>query len=265
MRISIILLACLAAVALSGTATAYLISFDAPSWVALGEPIPVTGTSTYPSGVQGSVIAYRAMPGNLPVSVDYQVFTTGPDGSWTVTFDTDGWMATTYKLEIAKNDNYPLGSSSVTYHNVDVIDRSGDCVITTPETQYWQGDITISGVAHSPYGGHILIEISDAPGHDISGTITVPVASDGSFSFRYQIPGPGTYTIRYSDDKGLLTTSEITVVPNPAVTPVPTVTPVPPSGGTATPTQSGPAPLAGLLLGVFCAGYLYTHREGKHP
>lgn len=263
MRISFVFLACLAAVAaLSGTAAAYLISFDATSWVAAGEPILVTGTSTYPPGAQGSVIAYRAMPGNMPVSVDYQVFTAGPDGAWTVTFDTDGWMATTYKLEIAQNDNYPLGSSSVTYRFVEVIDRSQDCVVTTPATQYWEGDITISGVAHSPDGGHILIDISDASGQDISGIVPVSVAADGSFSLRYAVPGPGTYTIRYSDDKGFLTSGEVTVLPAPAITPVPPVTPVPPAGETGTtPTPSTPAPLAGLLAGVFCAGYGLRQRR----
>ena len=253
MRISIILLACLAAIALSGTAAAYLISFDAPSWVALGEPIPVTGTSTYPSGAQGSVIAYRAMPGNLPVSVDYQVFTTGPDGNWAVSFETDGWMATSYKLEIGKNDNYPLGSSSVTYRYVEVIDRSQDCVVTTPATQYWEGDITISGVAHSPDGGRILIDISDASGRDISGTIPVSVAADGSFS------------IRYSDEKGPLSSEDVTVIPSPRGTPAPTVTPVPPAGETATPTSTPttPAPVAGILAGVLCAGYGFSRRRSE--
>ena len=266
MRPSIIVLACLAVLALSGTATGYLISFDAPSWVALGEPIPVTGTSTYPSGAQGSVIAYRAMPGNLPVSVDYQVFTTAPDGAWKVSFDTDGWMATSYKLEIAKNDNYPLGSSSVTYKYVDVIDRSQDCVVTTPDTQYWEGDITISGIAHSPVGGRILITITDASGTDLSGTIPVSVATDGTFSLRYAVPGPGTYTVRYADEKGPLTEQDVTVILHPDATPVPTVTPVPPAVGTPAPTPTTtPLPLAGLLAGMLGAGYAFSQRRGREP
>lgn len=265
MRIFTIVFTCLAAFALSGTAAGYLISFEAPSWVAAGESIMVTGASTYPPGGQGSIIAYRAMPGNLPVSVDYRVFTAGPDGDWTVTFDTEGWMATSYKLEIAQNDNYPLGSSSVTYQYVDVIDRSQDCVVTTPETQYWTGDITISGVAHSPVGGHVLIDITDTSKTDISGTIPVSVESDGSFSFRYAVPGPGTYTIKYSDEKGLMTSQDITVIPHPAATPQPTVTPVPPAGETAPSTPSTPMPVAGLIAGIPCAGYVFTRTRGLEP
>lgn len=255
MRISVIILVILAACALSGTASGYLISFEAPSWVSAGEPIPVTGTSTFPPGAQDSIIAYRAMPGNLPVSVDYQIFSTGPDGAWAVSFDTDDWMATSYKLEIGKNSNYPLGSSSVTYQYVEVIDRSKDCVVTTPATQYWQGNIAISGVAHSPEGGHILVDVSDSSGHDTCGTITAPVAADGSFAFSCSVPGPGTYTVRYSDGKGLLTTDEVTIIPAPAGIPSPTVTPVPPAGATETPAESTPAPLAGLLGAALCAAY----------
>lgn len=255
MRVSVVFLTILAAAVLSGTAAGYLISFDAPSWVSAGEPIAVNGTSTYPPGAQGSIIAYRDMPGNMPVSVDYQVFTTGPDGAWAATFSTDGWMATSYKLEIGKKSNYPLGSSSVTYRFVEVIDRSKDCVVTTPATQYWQGNIAISGVAHSPEGGHILIDVSDSSGNDICGTITVPVAADGVFTFSCSVPGPETYTVRYSDEKGLLTTDEVTVIPVPAVTPAPVVTPESPAAPTAAPAERTPAPLAGILAGLICAGY----------
>ncbi len=261
MRVSVFILVILAACALSGTVSGYLISFEAPSWVSAGELIPVTGTSTFPPGAQGSVIAYREMPGNMPVSVDYQVFTTGPDGAWAVSFDTDGWMATSYKLEIGKNSNYPLGSASVTYQFVDVIDRSQDCVVTTPATQYWQGNIAISGVAHSPGGGHILVDVSDSAGHDTSGTITAPVAADGSFAFSCSVPGPGTYTVRYSDEKGLLTTDEVTVIPAPPGIPAPTVTPLPPAGATETPEQSTPAPLAALLGAALCAPYCAARRR----
>ncbi len=257
MRISVLILIILAVGILSGTASGYLISFEAPSWVSSGEPIPVTGTSTFPPGAQGSIIAYRAMPGNLPVSVDYQIFSTGPDSTWAVSFDTDEWMATSYKLEIGKNSNYPLGSSSVTYQYVEVIDRSKDCVVTTPATQYWQGNIAISGVAHSPEGEHILVDISDSAGQDICGTITAPIAADGSFAFSCSVPGPGTYTVRYSDEKGLLTTDEVIVIPAPAVTPVP------PVGATETPVESTPAPLAGLLGAALCAAYWGARGTGE--
>lgn len=255
MRVSVVFLTILAAAALSGTAAGYLISFDAPSWVSAGEPIAVTGTSTYPPGAHGSIIAYRDMPGNMPVSVDYQVFITGPDGAWAAAFSTDGWMATSYKLEIGKNSNYPLGSSSVTYRFVEVIDRSKDCVVTTPATQYWQGNIAISGVARSPEGGHILVDVFDSTGNEICGTITVPVAADGAFAVSCSVPGPETYTVRYSDDKGLLTTDKVTVIPVPAVTPAPVVTPESPVGATATPAERTPAPLSGILAGLIWAGY----------
>lgn len=258
MRVSVVFLTILMAAALSGTAAGYLISFDAPSWVSAGEPIVVTGTSTYPPGAQGSIIAYRDMPGNMPVSVDYQVFTAGPDGAWSVAFETDGWMATSYKLEIGKNSNYPLGSSSVTYRFVEVIDRSKDCVVTTPATQYWQGNIAISGVAQSPEGGHILVDVSDSAGREICGTITVPVAADGAFAFSCSVPGPDTYTIRYSDDKGLLTSDEVTVIPSPEVTPSSVVKAPLPEGTTATPAEAAPAPVAGILAGLFCTGYCCT-------
>lgn len=201
------------------------------------------------------------MPGNLPVSVDYQVFTIQPDGSWEVTFNTDTWMATSYKLEMGKNSNYPLGSSSVTFRYVEVIDRSPGCVVTTPATQYWQGNMAISGVAHSPEGGNILLEVSDNSGRDICGTITVPVAADGSFAFSCSVPGPGTYNVRYSDEKGLLTTDEVTVIPAPAGIPAPTVTPVPPAGATETPAQSTPAPLAALPGAALGAVYLSAWRR----
>lgn len=265
MRVSAFILVILAACVLSGTASGYLISFEAPSWVSAGEPIPVTGTSTFPPGAQGSVIAYRAMPGNMPMSVDYQVFSTGPDGAWAVTFDTDGWMATSYKLEIGKNSNYPLGSASVTYQYVEVIDRSQDCVVTTPATQYWQGNIAISGVAKSHIGGSILVDVFDSAGNDICRTITAPVAADGSFAFSCSVPGPGTYTVRYSDEKGILTTDEVTVIPTPAGIPAPTVTPVPPAGATETPAQSTPAPLAALPGAALGAVYLsaWRRKEGK--
>ena len=268
MRISVIILVILAACALSGTASGYLISFEAPSWVSAGEPIPVTGTSTFPPDAQGSIIAYRVMPGNMPVSVDYQVFTIGPDGAWSVSFDTDGWTPTSYKLEVTKNSDYPLGSSSVTFRYVEVVDRSGDIEVTTPQTQqYRYGNIAISGVAQSHAGGTILVDVFDSAGNDTGGTIFVTVAADGSFAFRCSVPGPDTYTVRYSDETGLLTTGEVTVIPAADETPASTVTAVPPAVGNETPAQSTPAPLAGLFAGLLAglpgAEYYRARRQRR--
>ena len=267
MRVSILILAIFVTAVLSGTASGYLIALDAPSWVNVGENIPVTGTSTFPPGAQGSIIAYRAMPGNLPVSIDYRVFTIQPDGAWAVSFNTDTWMGTTYKLEMGKNSNYPLGSSSVTFRYVEVVDRSQDCIVTTPHTQqYLSGNITISGVAQSHVGGTILVDVFDSAGNEICGPVSSTVAANGSFAFRCSGLVPGTYTVRYSDEKGLLTTDDVTVIPPTAGIPSPTVTPVPPAGTTETPAESAPAPLAGLLGAALCAAYCGTQgRRGENP
>ena len=114
MRVSILILAFLAAVALSGTAAGYTISFTVnPTETMPGGMVTATGTSNIPAGYTDEAILYREVPNFMPKEVGRYPFAVTEGGNWGFVIDTTGFLPATYKVQLPKSGEYPYGSSAV--------------------------------------------------------------------------------------------------------------------------------------------------------
>ncbi|MBN2733427.1 MAG: hypothetical protein JXQ82_01015 [Methanomicrobiaceae archaeon] len=182
-------------------ADAYIINFEVPSKVNLGDTIVIQGTSTINPGVTMTIILYNQK--NTIQEISRQSFTIQSDNSWSVTFETDGLEKGYYKLEIPATSNVDLGSSSTRYQMFEIIDRTGEVVITSPLTQEYTGYLSVSG--RSTTRGNLGIKISvEKDDEVILPEEWISTNSNGEFSKDVPIAGPGTYYVSFSDNQGLV-------------------------------------------------------------
>ena len=157
MRVSILILAFLAAVALSGTVAGYTISFtmDPPETMP-GGMVTATGTSNIPAGYTDEAILYREVPNFQPKEVGRYPFTITEGGNWGFVIDTTGFLPATYKVQLPKSGEYPYGSSAVLMQTF---------IITTPP------ETAVPATTITP----VLTPIATASPDDMA-TLTIPPA-----------------------------------------------------------------------------------------
>jgi hypothetical protein len=230
-------------------AQAYLITIDTPVEVQAGAPLVVTGTTTFPVGTLIDIVLY---PTEFSVPSEIARKTVVVDGtkSFTVSFPTTDLQAGQYKVEVqvAPDLTGSLGSGSVLWKLVQVIDRSNEIILTVPKDQnirealMIEGDIVNSGVTT------IRLEITGPKDFSIPPvnvrTTTQMGQRDGHFSTKVNVTDPGNYYVSFYDPKGFMATIKFSVFEN-VVTPQTTM-------GTSTVPETSPvttkAPLSGLVV-----------------
>ncbi|MDD4127776.1 MAG: hypothetical protein PHV39_08860, partial [Methanomicrobium sp.] len=144
-------------------ANAYIINFDVPSQINLGDTIVIDGTSTINPGTTMTIVLYSQT--NSIQEISRKSFTIQSDGSWKVTFETDGLSKGNYKFEIPDTSDVGLGSSSTKYRTFEIIDRTDQIVITSSLTQEYNGYLSVAG--RSTTRGNLGIEIMVDDGKNI--------------------------------------------------------------------------------------------------
>ena len=214
--------------ALVSCANAYIINFDVPPQVNLGDTVVIEGTSTINPGVTMTIVLY-----NQKVSIqeiERKSFVIQSDGSWKVSFETDSLSKGNYKLEIPDNSEVSLGGSSTRYRTFELIDRTDQIVIASSINQEYNGFLSVEG--RSTTRGNLGIEIMVDDGeYVIFPEEWVSTDSNGQFKVEVPISGPGNYYVSFSDNKGLIrhqkftsvkTTTSPTQSLTQSITPVPT-------------------------------------------
>lgn len=242
-----IILGLLLALCLVGAGSAYLINFNAPDTIMVGEPFVVTGTSTLPPGFSTEVIFYTMKPTAREIA--RKTITIQEGGRWVLIYNTEDLTEGTYKFEIqeksAWEDNkyvrYEFGSSSDTLWIFDVIDRSDDLTITSSLTQKYSGFLDVSGSiqGHGDKGVQITVENSTGT---VFGPVYIPTDPEGGFSVKIPISGGGRFIVTFKDTRGFIGTKTFTVVgdmpPSPESTSKP---PLPQISASAGSSRDAPA------------------------
>ncbi|MCK4269067.1 MAG: hypothetical protein KAW93_01160 [Methanogenium sp.] len=250
-------LVCLGLLFCTTAVSAYQISFTVPESVKVGQTVVVQGESNIPSGFTTQLYLYREVPNFQPKQISVDEFTIQEGGDWQVVYDTTGWQKATYKIEIPKNSQYSYGSDSVTLKTFVVWDRSDEVEVTSPKTQSYDGTLDIAGKAVKRTGGAGINVAVSGPSGVVFGPAYIPTDAEGLFSYEVPISGPGTYTVAFSDEDDLITTTEVTITENPAIT----ATTVPGTAATLPPATESPLSVLSVLAGTAASAALVLKRR----
>ncbi len=260
---------------LIGTASAYMVSVDAPTTLTKGDVLTANGTSNIPAGVRLDVALFSPYSGN-----QYQKNTVviQPNGQFNTTFQTTDLLSGDYKVEVLENKEYPIGSSAVVRKVVTIVDRSGEATVTAPLSQAFNGSLLVSGTAKNLKAASILVTVT-GQGSTIFGPQYILTDEKGAFQTLVPITAAGTYTLILADNAGTISQTAITVgngtapvqtttasvngTGSSAVTTMTTAANISSTIAATTPmtpatTQSSPLPWGLALLGV---GLLALRRQ----
>ncbi len=228
---------------LIGTVAAYEISITAPGSVQVGRPIVVNGTSNLHTGTTVEIVLSYSDNTYHEVARKSVTIQSVPDFS--VTFDTKGLGSGVYKLEVLPVAGIQFLGNSTTLRSVQLVDRSGEIRITSPEKQEFDGMLRVEGSLANTQNTGVQVEVKDAAGTTIFGPEYIATTQAGAFSREVPITESGSYDVEFTDEKGFIGTVTFTVEELPqATTPVPTTVPtpaVPIVSATAGASQDNPA------------------------
>jgi hypothetical protein len=212
--------------------SAYQIILQAPSSVVVGEPLPVTGTTTLPVGTTFFVVFSRS--NQMTEEIAKRSVTVQDDKNFGVVFETGGLEGGIYKIEVPKIPDYQLLGDSVTTRVVELIDRSSELEMRSPLTQEFNGILWISGTLKGSKNTGMKVTVM-TDGTNIFGPEYIATNKDGVFSKEVPIVSPGSYYVSFAD-----TISFIAMVPMTVTSSSPTTQPTPSGFQTTSPTTSAP-------------------------
>ncbi|MDD1706377.1 MAG: hypothetical protein LUQ12_04990 [Methanoregulaceae archaeon] len=250
---------------LVGAVQAYVIAIDAPEEIQAGAPLEVTGTTTFPAGTQFDIILYRTQF-TTPELVDRRMIVVDESKTFDASFPTTSLPAGQYKVEIQflQDPGSSLGSSSVTIRLVNLIDRSGEIVLTVPKDQSLDEALVIEGYIPEIGIATITLKIDGPKGYSLPEqnirTTTTLGSKNGYFSKRVNVTEPGNYYVNVNDSKGFIAQLRYSVTDSPVVTE--TTTETPGVTGTTLPASPGlPVPVAGMIAGLIIAAALVAWKR----
>ena len=213
-------------------AQAYVINFDMPTELNMGDTLVLEGTSTIPAGNSLEVVLFtQDMQKN---EVGRYPFTIQSGGVWSVEIPTSRLDAGKYRLEIEDPNNVGLGSSSTTFKLFNVVDRKSEIVISSPLIQEYNGVLNVAGQSTTRGSSGIQIRVDDEYGGTVSPAEWIGTDKDGYFDKDVPITKPGIYCVAFLDQKGLIRYQEFESRVKAAPTAAPTTAP------TAKPTTATP-------------------------
>jgi hypothetical protein len=252
-----IILATLSLALLFGAVQAYVITIDAPAELQAGAPLEVNGTTTFPAGTQFDIILYRTQF-TTPELVDRRMIVVDESKTFDASFPTTNLPAGQYKVEVQflQDPGSSLGSSSVTLRLVNLIDRSGEIVLTVPKDQSLDEALVVKGYIPDIGVATITLKIDGPKGYSLPDqnirTTTTLGSKDGYFSKKVDVTEPGNYYVNVYDSKGFITQLRYSVTVSPEVTAtIPEMTGMPAT--TLPPSPGLPVPVAGMIAGLAAA------------
>ena len=195
------------------TASAYIITIDAPKTVVKGTPLIVSGTTTFPQDAYFDLVLYYSK--YTAGEVARQRIIVDPVQEFRVNFDTRDLEKGQYKVEVhsifSNNELFverQLGSSSIIRKIIQITDRSDEISITSQEIQEIGSALTIDGRVKKLGDGVITLRIY-GPDNFSYGPVQLVTTkgyadSDGYFSTTAPIFSPGDYYVSISDKSGFI-------------------------------------------------------------
>jgi hypothetical protein len=220
-RVALVVLFCF--ILCAGAAQAYELTINVTDKIQRGLPLVVNGTSNIPPGTSFDIVFSKS--GYAVEEVARKTITLQANQEFSVVFDTTDLTGGIYKVEALPIADYRYLGSSVTLRIVEIIDRSGELNIRSPETQEMNGKLDIEGAILAARNTGVQIEVTGSDGSIVYGPEFARTDSDGSFSLTVPIEEPGIYNASFTDNKGYVGKVSFTVEKPPEPTTIPTTVP----------------------------------------
>ena len=237
-------------------AQAYLVTIDTPAEVQAGAPLVVAGTTTFPAGTLIDIVLYPT-EFSVPSEIGRKTVVVDETKTFVVSFPTTELQAGQYKVEaqVAPELASSLGSGSVLWKLVQIIDRSNEIILTVPKDQNIREALLIEGNIVNSGVTTIRLEIAGPKDFFIPPvnvrTTTQMGQKDGHFSAKINVTDLGNYYVSFYDPKGFMATIKFSVYGNEMTTPTTMVESTVPE--TSPGTTKAPLGLPVVLAGTGAA------------
>jgi hypothetical protein len=184
------------------------------------------------------VVLYNQL--TIPTEIKRNIITVQSDQTFKTFFDSTGLKKGMYKVDVPASG---LGSSAVTMHLIELIDRSDEIYMTSLSHQRFNGKISISGTIKGGENAGVQVEIIGPDNTVVFGPSYVNTNNAGAFSADISITEPGDYEVSFTDAKGFVGTRTISIIgePTTGTSPVTTATPYPVFSAHTKASQDSPA------------------------
>ncbi|HVP95430.1 MAG TPA: hypothetical protein VMS89_09720 [Methanoregulaceae archaeon] len=206
-----ILIIAILLISLAGPVAAYEISIFAPASLNTGEPITVNGTTNLPPGTSFDITLSHS--DYVTEVKDTRSVVIQQEQNFSVVFPTVGYVKGTYKIEVLPISQVRYLGNSVTLRVIELKDRSDEVTLSSPLTQYPNGNLIVTGVDKHVSNRGIELQITGPDGAVIFGPAYITTTASGAFSKETPINATGNYTVRMADQEGYLGTYIIRVLP----------------------------------------------------
>ena len=253
---------------LSGCAAAYEVNIDTPETLTLGQPLIVTGTTTFGIGTPIDVVLYYQL--TTATEIKRKTVYVQSDKTFRAVFDTTDLQTGTYKVEVPANGR----GDSVTMRQIQLVNRSDDLDLTSPATQNYTIKMYVAGTIRGDINSGVRILVTGPDNQVIYGPQYVNTDNNGDFSTDVPVTEPGEYDVSFTDSKGFIGTGTVSVIIQRSQTGTSGETPATNSPGasanagtagqtTAAPTRKSSAVGVFGAVGAGAAIFLYCVRQKK--
>jgi len=223
----LLIILCLAGVA---HVSAYYMNIDLPREVRVGEPINVTGMTNIPPDTI-NVVFSETMNAPIEHGKVTIILSEKGDKSFNASFDTTGLTKGQYKIEVIGNTIHNFSGGSRSIRIINLVDRSDEVILTSPDTQQFDGELDIEGYIRDFTENAVQVDLF-LDGKQVFGPEFVPVDKQKDFSYDIPIYSPGSYSVQFTDYQGVIGSypviiKEQKVQPAGTVKPIVTSTPLP--------------------------------------
>ncbi|MEN6442829.1 MAG: hypothetical protein ABFC71_03650 [Methanoregula sp.] len=200
----------------TGNVSAYQVVIQAPDTLTVGEPLLVSGTTTFGIGTPIDVVLSYQLTTSTEVS--RKIAYVMSDKTFRVVFDTTDLKKGVYKVEVPTNG---MGDS-VTMRLVNLVDRSDEIHLSSQTTQSFNGKLYVTGTLSTDASSGVQIEVIGPDGSHIFGPMYINTNYQGSFSADIPITQSGDYEVSFTDAQGYVGKRIITVISTDATIAPPT-------------------------------------------
>ena len=189
-----------------GCVSAYQVVIQAPDTLSVGEPLIVTGTTTFGIGTPIDVVLSYQL--TTSTEIMRKIAYVMEDKTFRVVFDTTDLPTGMYKVEVPTNG---MGDS-VTMRLVNLVDRSDEIHLFSQTVQNFNGKLYIAGTLSKDTSSGVQIEVIGPDNTNIFGPLYINTNYQGSFSADIPITQPGDYEVSFTDANGYIGDRIITIV-----------------------------------------------------
>lgn len=203
--------------------SAYYMNIDVPREVHVGDVINVTGMTNIPPD---SINIIFSETRNIPIERGKEtiILSDKGDKSFNTSFETTDLVKGQYKIEVIGNTIHAYSGGSRSIRIINLVDRSDEVILTSPDSQQFDGELDIEGYIRDFTENAVQIDLF-LDGNPVFGPEFIPVNKQGDFSYDIPIFSAGPYTIRFTDYNGMIGSYPI-LVKEQIVTSLQTVKPI---------------------------------------